>query len=50
VVVRTMKKEGRWTPEEIAAKIDAGVGAERLPILDMLDTMAAAAAKKKAGN
>jgi NAD(P)-dependent dehydrogenase (short-subunit alcohol dehydrogenase family) len=50
VVVRTMKKEGRWTPEEIAGRIDTGIGAERLPILDMLDTMAAAAAKKKAGS
>jgi NAD(P)-dependent dehydrogenase (short-subunit alcohol dehydrogenase family) len=50
VVVRTMKKEGRWTPEEIAQRIDSGVGTERLPILDMLDTMAAAAAKKKAGS
>jgi NAD(P)-dependent dehydrogenase (short-subunit alcohol dehydrogenase family) len=49
VIVRTMKKDGRWTPEEIAARIDAGVGAERLPILDMLDTMAAAAAAKKKG-
>jgi NAD(P)-dependent dehydrogenase (short-subunit alcohol dehydrogenase family) len=49
VVVRTMKKEGRWTPDEIAERIDAGVGFERLPILDMLDTMAAAAAKKKSG-
>ena len=50
-IVRTMKKQGRWTPDEIAARIDDGIGAERLPILDMLDTMAAAAAaKKKAGN
>jgi NAD(P)-dependent dehydrogenase (short-subunit alcohol dehydrogenase family) len=47
VVVRTMKKDGRWTPEEIAERIDADVGAERLPILDLLDTMAAAAAAKK---
>ena len=47
VVVRTMKKQGRWKAEEIAERIDAGIGFERLPILDMLDTMAAAAAKKK---
>ena len=47
VIVRTMSKEGRWTAEEIAGRIDAGVGFERLPILDILDTMAAAAAKKK---
>jgi hypothetical protein len=47
VVVRTMTKDERWTPEEIAERIDQGLGAERLPILDMLDTMAAAAAKRK---
>jgi hypothetical protein len=44
-----MTKPSRWTPEEIAERIDAGIGTERLPILDMLDTMAAAAAKKKSG-
>ena len=48
VQVREMEKEGRWSAEEIADQIDEGVGQERLPILDMLDTMAAAAAKKKA--
>jgi NAD(P)-dependent dehydrogenase (short-subunit alcohol dehydrogenase family) len=48
-IVRTMKKQGRWTPEEIAARIDDGIGVERMPILDMLDTMAAAAAAKKKG-
>jgi NAD(P)-dependent dehydrogenase (short-subunit alcohol dehydrogenase family) len=47
VIVRTMAKEGRWTAEEIAGRIDSGIGFERMPILDMLDTMAAAAAKKK---
>jgi NAD(P)-dependent dehydrogenase (short-subunit alcohol dehydrogenase family) len=47
VVVRTMTKPERWTPEEIALRIDAGIGSERLPILDLLDQMAAAAAKKK---
>ena len=47
VVVRTMAKQGRWKPEEIADRIDAEIGAERLPILAMLDDMAAAAAKKK---
>jgi hypothetical protein len=46
-VVRTMTKPARWTAEEIAERIDAGIGFERLPILDMLDTMAAAAARKK---
>lgn len=46
-VVRSMEKEGRWSAEEIAGCIDAEIGSERMPILDMLDTMAAAAAKKK---
>jgi NAD(P)-dependent dehydrogenase (short-subunit alcohol dehydrogenase family) len=50
VVVRTMTKTGRWTPEEIAERIDAGIGAERLPILDLLDKMATAAAKKKSAS
>jgi len=45
--VRSMEKEGRWDAEEIADQIDDGVGQERLPILDMLDKMAAAAAAKK---
>lgn len=49
-VVRTMSKEGRWNPEEIAEQIDLGIGCERLPILDMLDRMAAAAKKKKGGS
>ena len=48
IQVREMEKEGRWSAEEIADRIDEGVGQERLPILDMLDKMAAAAAKKKA--
>ena len=45
--VRSMEKAGRWDAEEIADQIDDGVGQERLPILDMLDKMAAAAAAKK---
>jgi NAD(P)-dependent dehydrogenase (short-subunit alcohol dehydrogenase family) len=49
VVVRTMSKPGRWTAEEISERIDAEIGCERLPILDMLEQMAAAAAKKKKG-
>jgi len=47
VVVRTMSKPGRWTPEEIATRIDGDLGFERMPILDMIDQMAAAAARKK---
>ena len=43
VEVRTMKKDGRWTPEEIAARFDE-VGQERMPMLDRLEAMAQAAA------
>jgi len=43
--VRDMVKEGRWTAEEIGAKLEGAVGQERMPILDRLDAMAKAAAK-----
>jgi hypothetical protein len=35
---------GRWTPEEIAAQIDDGVGQERMGLIDRLEEMRAAAA------
>ena len=41
--VRSMRTEGRWTPEEIAARFDE-VGQERMPMLDRLEAMAQAAA------
>jgi NAD(P)-dependent dehydrogenase (short-subunit alcohol dehydrogenase family) len=41
--VREMTKDGRWTPEEIAARFD-DVGQERMPMLDRLEEMAKAAA------
>ena len=44
--VREIAKDGRWTPEEIAARFD-DLGQERMPMLDRLDAMAAAAADKK---
>jgi NAD(P)-dependent dehydrogenase (short-subunit alcohol dehydrogenase family) len=40
--VREMRKEGRWTPEEIAKRFDE-VGQEPLPILERLKEMEAAA-------
>lgn len=43
VEVRSMKKEGRWTPEEIAERFDE-VGQERMGMLDRLEAMAKAAA------
>ena len=44
--VRSMDREGggRWSPEEIAAQIDDGVGQERMGLIDRLDAMRAAAA------
>jgi NAD(P)-dependent dehydrogenase (short-subunit alcohol dehydrogenase family) len=43
VEVRSMYKQGRWTPEEIAACIDTGVGQEPMPILARVAMMAEAA-------
>lgn len=44
--VRELTKDGRWTPEEIAVRFE-DLGQERMPMLDRLDGMAAAAAEKK---
>jgi NAD(P)-dependent dehydrogenase (short-subunit alcohol dehydrogenase family) len=41
--VRSMRTDGRWTPEAIAARFDE-VGQERMPMLDRLEAMAQAAA------
>ena len=45
--VREMRKDGRWTPEEIEARFD-DVGQERMPLLDMIEARAKAAAEAKA--
>jgi NAD(P)-dependent dehydrogenase (short-subunit alcohol dehydrogenase family) len=42
--VRAMWAEGRWTPEEIAARIDGNIGQERMPLLDQLEAIRQAAA------
>jgi NAD(P)-dependent dehydrogenase (short-subunit alcohol dehydrogenase family) len=47
VEVREMRKDGRWTPEEIAARFDE-VGQERMGLLDRLKEREAAAAEAKA--
>jgi hypothetical protein len=39
-----MYKDGRWTPEEIAARIDSTVGQERMALIDRLQQMRQAAA------
>ena len=48
--IRDMVKDGRWTVDEIASKLDDAVGQERMPILDRLEAMAAAAAKGEKPN
>jgi NAD(P)-dependent dehydrogenase (short-subunit alcohol dehydrogenase family) len=49
VEVREMTTDGRWTPEEIAARFD-DLGQERMPMLDRLEEMAKAAASGDAPN
>ena len=39
--VRAMYTDGRWTPEQIAAHLDSTVGQERMPMLDLMEQMAA---------
>jgi NAD(P)-dependent dehydrogenase (short-subunit alcohol dehydrogenase family) len=50
VEVRSMFAEERWTPEEIAARIDGEVGVERLGIIDKLEEYRLAAAAKEKPN
>ena len=47
--VRAMYADGRWTPEQIAARLDASVGQETMPLLAKLKEYEAAAAAKKQG-
>ncbi len=47
--VRDMRKDGRFTVDEIAARLDEEVGQEPMPILERLEAMRKAAAEKKAG-
>ena len=46
--VRAMYADGRWTPEEIAARLDSTVGQERMPLLDQLEAYRKAAEAKAA--
>jgi NAD(P)-dependent dehydrogenase (short-subunit alcohol dehydrogenase family) len=48
--VRAMWTDGRWTPEEIAARIDSNVGQERMGLLDVLDARREAAASGEKPN
>jgi NAD(P)-dependent dehydrogenase (short-subunit alcohol dehydrogenase family) len=42
--IREIAKDGRWTPEELAARLPDEVGTDRLPMLDYIDMMKARAA------
>jgi NAD(P)-dependent dehydrogenase (short-subunit alcohol dehydrogenase family) len=44
VEVRAMWAEGRWTPEQIAERLDGTVGQERMPLLDRIGQRREAAA------
>ena len=46
--VRAMYADGRWTPEQIAARLDASIGQERMPLLDQLEEYRRAAGEKAA--
>lgn len=48
--VRAMYKDGRWTPEEIAARLPTTVRQERMGLIDRLEEMRRAAAAKEKPN
>jgi NAD(P)-dependent dehydrogenase (short-subunit alcohol dehydrogenase family) len=50
VETRAMFKDGRWTPEEIAARLPESVGVERMGLIDRLEQMRQAAAKGEKPN
>jgi NAD(P)-dependent dehydrogenase (short-subunit alcohol dehydrogenase family) len=46
--VRAVYADGRWTPEDIAVRLDSTVGQERMPLLDQLEAYRKAAEAKAA--
>jgi NAD(P)-dependent dehydrogenase (short-subunit alcohol dehydrogenase family) len=48
--VRAMYADGRWTPEEIAARLDGNVGQEKMGLIERLDQMRQAAASGEKPN
>jgi NAD(P)-dependent dehydrogenase (short-subunit alcohol dehydrogenase family) len=46
--VRAVYADGRWTPEQIAARLDSTVGQERMPLIDQLEEYRKAAEAKAA--
>jgi hypothetical protein len=45
-----MFADGRWTPEQIAERIDGNVGQERMGMIDRLEQMRQAAASGEKPN
>jgi hypothetical protein len=45
--VRAMYTEGRWAPEQIAARLDSTVGQERMGLIDRLEEMRKAAGSEQ---
>jgi hypothetical protein len=48
--VRAMYAEVRWTPEQIAARLDSTVGQERMVLIDRLEEIRKAAASGEKPN
>jgi NAD(P)-dependent dehydrogenase (short-subunit alcohol dehydrogenase family) len=48
--VRAMWADGRWTPEQIAERLDDNIGQERMAMIDRLEQMRAAAASGEKPN
>jgi NAD(P)-dependent dehydrogenase (short-subunit alcohol dehydrogenase family) len=46
--IREIVKDGRWTPAELAERVPADVGIDRLPMLDYIEMMKARAAAEAA--
>jgi NAD(P)-dependent dehydrogenase (short-subunit alcohol dehydrogenase family) len=50
VEVRAMFTEGRWTPEQIAARLDSNIGQEKMALIDRLEQYRQAAASGQKPN
>ncbi len=48
--VRAMYAEGRWTPEQIAARLDGSIGQEKMGLIERLEQMRQAAASGEKPN
>ncbi len=48
--IRSMYKEGRWSPQELAEKLPAAVGTDRMPMFDYIEQMQKKAAAQQQSN